>query len=282
MKTTTTAAIVTAALVGAGLVATNASGASTQTRTSTFDVVEAGTLDDNETQDLFENRLASCMDERGFLYEPVPPIEAPPDGTLSLLTGETFNEAEFTSRYGLGVVENTLIVLRGDPVPLAHDPNQQIFESLPDDEQVKYSYALHGTDGEGGCLDIVSNSFEAPETTAASDYDRLYDEALQEPHVADFLAEWRECMQRAGHAYDTPDDIEAELDAAVAEILNAAVRVFDSGQLSAAEVESAQMSQLTALQEYELSVAAANLRCGVADGRALLDAAVSELRTEQD
>jgi hypothetical protein len=205
-----------------------------------------------------ENLIADCMAEQGFDYVPVP-IEDRRSGPFD--EAYALDAADFAERYGYGVT--TLTPQTSEPVP---DPNQQIMDGLPPEEQEEYRQALWGAadvvdpePADQGCqMRAASTVYGLDDPDGlAREMDRFEDlfQALDElwqrieddPRLADTDRHWVQCMTAAGYpGFERPHD--------------ARQSVFDQFAALSGQAEP-DPDQVADLRAYELALAPVDHAC---------------------
>ncbi len=247
---------------------------------SDAEVVELWLVEQREIEDL----VAPCMAEQGFEY--IPWVYPP---RLSVGTASDLTPDEYRAKFGYGISIDP-----GGPTGFARavepiDPNRVIWEAMSPAELQAYQWALQGdssTRSEDTPLQDQGCEGKAEQTVRGVEFalqDELADEqrALGEriendPRVVQATLEWSRCMSLAGFAYASPDAIEEELAARSApfqmrgdpwEVLSQAeIDALTPDELEAFVAELAtlapeEQTELDALQQFELDVAAADHEC---------------------
>lgn len=242
-----------------------------------------GELDEDsmtQQQARMEQLVAECMAEQGWEYTPVDYSQI--DGGMVAIEedGPEWGTEEYAQELGYGIATWDTTEATAEPVPEGEDaewqdPNSEYVESLSETAQEEYYAALHGPQpsiedmesGEweydpanAGCYGKASeevfnpggedgqNVFEDPKFEALiEDISRIYEQAEDDPRIAELRSEWTACMAEAGYAgLASPDDardgIMTEYDA-----------MWQDGEPGGPALE--------ALQEKERAVALADFRC---------------------
>jgi hypothetical protein len=160
--------------------------------------------------------VADCMAEQGFDYTARTNTDVgleSRDLTVGLLTPE----AAERSGYGLYI---------SDSSDGAREPGNEYFDSLGPDERARFLAALDGggdaesvelpnsllTHNVGGCYGdahrqmLGDQVIEVFDTYAQLQVLPLSVDLERMPDVASSIEDWRECMNEAGHEFDTPGD----------------------------------------------------------------------------
>jgi hypothetical protein len=228
-----------------------------------------------------EGLIATCMSEAGFEYVPVDyaTVRKAMDAD-KMAPGLTTEEYAATYGYGIstqppGDANSPAIIGRGEQ-------NVQIFNSLSEADQAAYNYTLLGENAEatfavsleaeefsetGGCTRTAIEQVFTPEELSAAYYNPKDALVEQDPRVIDAVAAWSDCMRQAGFDYNSPEEIEPDLE----QRLNAILDGADPEMLSVAA-----QADLTQLQGEERATAAADLTCELK----FIEPAVRQVETE--
>jgi hypothetical protein len=247
---------------------------------SEAEVVEWWLVEQREIEDL----VAPCMAEQGFEY--IPWVYPP---RLSVGTAPDLTPDEYRAKFGYGIstdpVGPTGVARAAEPI----NPNRIISEAMSPAEFQAYQWALHGdssTISEDTPLQDRGCGGKAEQTVRGVEfalYDELGDErrALREriennPRVVQATLEWSRCMTQAGFAFASPEAIQEELAARSApfqmrgdpyEVLSQAeIDALTPDELEAFVAQlmilpPEEQTELDALQQFELEVAAADHEC---------------------
>ncbi|HEX6336870.1 MAG TPA: hypothetical protein VFZ85_07950 [Jiangellaceae bacterium] len=251
------------------------------------------TEEDLQKQREFENLVQQCMRDEGFEY--VPYVVDPSDWDNPFEDAYALPPDEFAEQYGYGI--STLHMAESD---LPEDPNEEIRRGLSPQALAEYERALYGdmegqefSDGEEwtpppledrGCYDKASaqvwgdpyedeGNFRDPHQEFESLMESLWsiqERFMSDPRMEEPTQNWRDCMAEAGHPFEMLGEPEQEVwrrmdelqgwdefmeleEQAAAEGVLPAAAQFEPKEIDPAELEE--------LQEYELAVAVADVRC---------------------
>lgn len=173
---------------------------------------------ERQRQDAVTELVAQCMTEQGFEYEPVPAQER-----MAGAFGDAYQlaPAEFAERYGYGVT--TLDPADGDGFV---DPNQQLRDALPADQQAAYDRALWGEDGcqPRASAEVYGQPAERDEGFGQFDglvaeIGELYRRIETDPRLDQANQRWAGCMAAAGYpGLSHPDDARQSVHDRLAEL----------------------------------------------------------------
>jgi hypothetical protein len=222
------------------------------------------------------------MSDAGFEYVPVDYATAREamnaDKSAPGLTTE-----EYAATFGYGI--STQPELAGTITPASigmGEQNMQIFNSLGEADQIAYNRTLFGENTDatfavtleaedfsetGGCTRTAIDQVFSPEELSASYYNPGDALIEQDPRVIEAIAAWSDCMREAGFDYNSPEEIEPDMEERLDAILDGA----DFDTLSAAA-----QADLTELQGEERAIAVADLECELE----FIEPAVRQVETE--
>jgi|GEM_PF-753530 len=235
-----------------------------------------------EKVEAVEALIATCMSDAGFEYVPVDyaTVRQAMDADKS---APGLSTEEYAATYGYGI--STQLELAGANTPATiglGEQNMQIFNSLSEADQDAYDHTLFGENTDatfavaleaedfsetGGCTrTAIEQVFSADELSAAyyNPGDALIE---QDPRVIAAIAAWSDCMREAGFDYDSPEEVEPDLEDHLDAILDGA----DFEELSAPA-----QAELTELQGEERAIAVADLECELK----FIEPAVRQVETE--
>ena len=220
-----------------------------------------------ERQGRVERHIRDCMNEHGFAYEQVDPLEQ----QLALTGWKRISEKEFIERFGYGVST------RFGRLPDRVDPNAQIRRQLSPRDRRAYDRALWGDShgatfaeavdsGEfgdlGGCTEEATEKvFGGRRLLSAlvSKLDELDESILEAERMERATKNWAACMRSRGLRYTDPEQAEASIEKRFARIMGAGVR---PGATALPDPKAGHdASALADLQWDELTVANADLEC---------------------
>ena len=210
-----------------------------------------------------EGLIADCMAEAGFEYVPVD-VTAVLEVGIWMRADPNITREEYKSQWGYGISTRTDNPPR--EIGLSQQ-NVQIYESLPESEQIAYDRTLFGDDsdetfalalddedfsGIGGCTEeAVMAVF--PEEMMSSSFINPKDVLIEsDPRVIAADEAWMECMSEEGYEYEDQDEIIEEYE----ERYDALTDGEDPEDLSGEDLEA-----LEELQAEEIAVALMDLEC---------------------
>jgi hypothetical protein len=229
-----------------------------------------------------EALIAKCMREAGFEYVPVD-YATVRQAMNADKTGPGLSTEEYASTYGYGI--STEPELAGVLTPATiglGEQNVQIFDSLSEEDQDAYQHTLWGENTDetfavsleaedfsqtGGCTRAAIEQVFNPDELSAAYYNPGDALIEQDPRVIAAIASWSDCMREAGFDYDSPEEIEPDLEDRLDAILDGA----DFEELSAPA-----QADLTELQGEERATAVADLGCELKT----IEPAVHQVETE--
>jgi hypothetical protein len=219
----------------------------------------------DEAYDRGQRHLVDCMRAAGFTYHPAP---APVSQSAAL----GLTDRQFKVKYGYGI--STLIDSRqAQDSHAAEDPNDAERKKLSEAQQAAYAKAMRECEQKvmidlrvipGGRLRLLSGSPLDKAISGAAEA------AEADPRVADVVSRWAACMRQQGFGYARAEALNQDLETRVAPLRQAYVAqgqpLVEAGatwdRLTVAEVLTrTQLDQLKKVQVFELSAAAADLRC---------------------
>jgi len=166
---------------------------------------QSGGLTSDEFHNQTQRALASCMEQRGWTYEPTLQDSSFPEPRT---VGE-LREFRRTSGYGLYTQPEPT-----DASPKrAADRNGEYYTSLDEDQQAQYRQDLNGditSEGEvpvdGSCEALAEQAVDTPGTDQElmADMRSLYSAAHQTPEHMSAENEWKACL--ADRGYDIEGD----------------------------------------------------------------------------
>jgi hypothetical protein len=229
-----------------------------------------------------EALIAPCMSNAGFEYVPVDyaTVRQAMDADKS---APGLSTEEYVATYGYGI--STQPELAGVKTPATiglGEQNMQIFNSLSEADQDAYNHTLFGENTDatfavsleaedfsetGGCTRAAIEQVFSPEELSAAYYNPGDALIEQDPRVIAAIAAWSDCMREAGFDYDSPEEIESDLEDRLDAILDGA----DFEELSAPA-----QAELTELQGEERATAVADLECELE----FIEPAVRQVETE--
>lgn len=210
-----------------------------------------------------EGLIAGCMAEAGFEYVPVD-VTAVLEVGIWMRADPNISREEYKSQWGYGISTRTDNPPR--EIGLGQQ-NIQIYESLPESEQIAYDRTLFGDDtdatfalmlddedfsGLGGCTEeAVSAVF--PEEMMSSSFINPKDVLIEgDPRVIAADEAWMDCMSEEGYEYEDQDEIIEEYE----ERYEALTDGEDPEDLSGED-----LAALEELQAEEIAVALRDLEC---------------------
>jgi hypothetical protein len=235
-----------------------------------------------------EPLIAECMNEAGFEYVPVDYLTVRKAMT-SDKSAPGLNDEEYAAQFGFGI--STRLDVAGLPPQLATDTiiqiglgeqNIQIFNNLSEADQEAYNHTLFGEDTHatfaftlededfsetGGCTRAAIEQVFTPEQMEASFYNPGDALVEQDPRVIAAIADWAACMREEGFDYNSPEEVEGDIEDRLDAILDGA---------EPAELSPDAQAALTELQGEERAIAVAVLACE----EEFITPAVEQVQTE--
>ena len=275
--------------------------------------LDGGEVSEADKRDMrkVEEKIATCMDERGFEYVPHAPGSDEPSAFDDAFR---LDPADFAEQYGYGI---STLIFDDKNDDGAGDPNEKIREGLSEAARKEYDEALWGDvetldDGgfavampaepdpeadpqEQGCQQQAADEvFGAPEDRGMTDmneFQNLFNDiaTLQErinndPRVGAAEQAWAQCMAEAGHA-----DVEtvAQPQQSVNERMYELTRGPEGADPDApsltinpgagADIDEADLEEL---QAFEIDIATADFDCQQEGYQEAFDEVSRELQEE--
>jgi hypothetical protein len=162
------------------------------------------------------------MTAKGWTYTPVDAETV--FGALS--SADALNDATFRDTYGYGIVNKAPDAVENPTT----DPNAGYVSTLSDAKQLEFGVDLEGPDvtpqppiaqrqgcrAEGNSGVSGTTFFDDPKYLAA--FETLTIRADNDPRTKTAIEQWSACMNKAGHPYVNPDDIEPDLKSQLADL----------------------------------------------------------------
>ncbi len=281
-------------------------------------MVGAAELSDDDKQGMrqVEEKVAACMDERGFEYEPVPPGD---EGTSEFDEAFSLDPADFAEKYGYGVTTMSPeeSASAGDESDDENkNPNDEIRDGLSAAAQKEYDKALWGNqadmaDSGEAVVSAVPEGEEETDPDKQGCHQRASDEVFGEqqaqmdpdefsgllddigtlrerigndPRIGEAEQGWSDCMAEEGHGeFSTPDE-------PAQQVMDRWSNMQDGGQSGgpaddqtvtaqpgSADVDPAELEKL---QQYEIDVATADHGCQQGGYQEAYDEVSNELEQE--
>jgi hypothetical protein len=176
-----------------------------------------------------EDLIGDCMRDQGFDYVPVDPVAQ----QEAVLGTKGLSDEEYVALYGDGIT-----TLYEERLQLAElGPNLAIRAQLSPPEQLAYDRTLYGDDPMqtlavafdtddfsrlGGCTKKAANTVfggaQLFESLVAK-LDDLDARVTSDPRVVEAIGRWSRCMKQRGYDYVNPEDIDADLEERLEEIV---------------------------------------------------------------
>lgn len=152
-----------------------------------------------------------CVNQEGFEYQPMPPMEVPLEALGLNASGFDMPEIRRDGTYGViqnfenpdWVIEN---VLR--PWASSSDPNEDYIENLDENSLAIYFETI------AECEDAAYRDINLQEQVSdelADLLENLSYEISGDPEAISILADWTSCMKAAGHSYGSASEIRPSL-----------------------------------------------------------------------
>jgi hypothetical protein len=218
-----------------------------------------------------EADIGQCMTAAGFNYVPVD-FDTVYEAMASSGSAPGVSDEDYLAQYGFGI---TTLVGEPDPVVVngRGEQNIALYEALAPGDRVAYERALWGEKPDvtlaralenedfsdtGGCTRAAAEQFFTPAELVGS-YRNPADALIQaDPRMVDAIAAWSSCLAEAGHQYDNPDALDADLADRLAAILGPGA---SGHQVVVAQLDGAAQAALTDLQGFERAVAQVAAAC---------------------
>lgn len=239
-------------------------------------------------QQQVEERVAECMAEQGFDYEPLDMSEQM--GSVEEHPRQELDEDEFREEYGYGVS-----TWQPEPQQRSQsgptDPNMERVQEMDDAERAAYEEALHGEppdhrpDGEpvpfepGGCRGEAWEAVRGDQQEAQAElgpaFQELNETIESDPRIVEAEEAWAECMRAAGWDVEERVDPQRRISEAHLELIEEArpspeprpgledvdpeeLEELEEAPPMEAEIDEAALEEL---QERELDMAADDHEC---------------------
>jgi ABC-type amino acid transport substrate-binding protein len=209
-----------------------------------------------------ENYIRDCMEAQGFDYVPVDPA-----AQAAALRGQAgMSEEDFNRKFGFGI---TTLYEQTQAGKAAGGPNEKYRASLGPADRAAYDKALRGEHPDadfataldngdysrlGGCTkEATEKVFGGLEVLSdlQTKLDDLAEKILADPRMVKAVADWSDCMRRAGYDVHYQD----EVDAVLKKRLEAIVGPPDAPRAGYDH------AALAALQKDEVTLVGADLDC---------------------
>jgi len=257
-------------------------------------------LDEMEGQ--VNQRIAACMKQQGFEWQPDPTIE-----TIQTTAddGLTYGTKEWVQKYGFGTSTRYFpqSQLSGGLVGFSHEPNlsnwespnEVYFESLDPLEREAYTAALQGTSGcsseaiaavrSESALGIISAAF-------GSELMEVRERVSADPRLLDYDAKVSRCLRENGVGFDSQDEFDVYIYERLSEVedsdnnSNGSSLTPDGVPDRSTEqvrtvLSSGALDELTKIQAEEVAVALQFFECGQGPERQdLVDEVWSEYESD--
>ena len=227
-----------------------------------------------------QEQVRRCMKAQGFDYVPMDPSQ---QKLVRIGPGGGNDDRGFRRTKGYGV--STVLGVAAGEQGLASDPNERIRQSLSEEDRKAYDRALFGqaaTGGgpvggiiireepgpagggadaggqlEGGCFQSANRKVGGGNLERLGPkLEELEERINGDPRLVKADAAWSRCMAEAGHRYERPQDIVADLMARMAKLSGAASS--GSGPVRPPDPDD---PGLVDLQREELALAGADDEC---------------------
>jgi len=227
---------------------------------------EAGIL---ARQSRVEAAIAQCMKNEGFDYIPIDPFAQ----RAALVGSSRLSDQDFLKQFGYGI---STLWGRGNPQA---DPNQRLRATLGPADRRAYDRALWGdnkgaTFGEavdsgqfdrlGGCtLKATEAVFGGAQvlTQLQGKLDDLDDRINEDRRMIKAIAQWSDCMAKAGYRYEDPDEIDSDLFRRTEKIVGPLPGQFATGPPAGEKPRAYDRAALARLQHEEVAIAVRDNSC---------------------
>ena len=209
-----------------------------------------------------ENDIRDCMKAQGFDYVP-----ADPAAQAAALRGQAgMSEEDFNRKFGFGI---TTLYDQTQNQKAAGGPNERYRASLSPADQAAYDRALRGEHPDadfttaldngdysrlGGCTKLATEKvFGGLEVLSSlqTKLDDLAEKILADSRMVKAVADWSDCMRKAGYDVHYQDEVDAVLKKRLANIV---------GPPDAPKADY-DHAALAALQKDEVAMVNADIEC---------------------
>jgi hypothetical protein len=220
-------------------------------------------------QSRVEAAISTCMKDQGFDYVPIDPLAQ----RAAVLGTSRLSDDDFLQQFGYGI---STLWGRGR---VEADPNQRLRASLPPADRRAYDRALWGEnagatfteavdsghfDRLGGCTKRATEAvFGGAQvlTQLQGRLDQLDERILEDQRMVRAIEAWAECMAKAGHRYEDPEAVDADLFRRMERIVGPLPGQFATGPAPGEKPPPYDRSALAALQREEVAIARADAAC---------------------
>jgi hypothetical protein len=220
-------------------------------------------------QSRVEAAIAKCMKDEGFDYVPVDPLAQ----RAAVVGSSRLSDEDFLNQFGYGI---STLWGRGNP---QSDPNQRLRSTLPAADRRAYDRTLWGEnrgatftqavdsghfDRLGGCtLKATEAVFGGAQvlTQLQGKLDQLDERILEDHRSMRAIERWSSCMADAGHRYEDPEEIDADIFRRTEKVVGPLPGQFATGPADGKKPPPYDRAALATLQRDEVAIARADLAC---------------------